>query len=130
MLLPLHQYPDYYATTDGEIISYRRFGKKKILKQSVSMGYFVVSMFGPLDERGKSIVTRRYVHQLVLEAHGFFRTKEKNQVRHKDNNKMNNSLDNIEWTDQTTNQSDRITNSTDVATIRKNKYWSSYRNYK
>lgn len=125
MELALQEYPDYYATTDGQIISYRRFGKRRVLRQSLSAGYLVVTMYRERDVHGKSEHVRRYVHQLVLEAHGFFRTEEKNQVRHKDNDRTNNSLDNIEWCDQTTNQFDRIANGTDVSTIRSKKYWST-----
>lgn len=119
MELPIPGFPKYYATIDGEIISYRR-GKRRIMKQSNSKGYLVVTLF---DEYSNNF--RRYVHQCVLEANGFFRSIEKNQVRHKDNNRTNNTLENLEWATQIVNQSDRLKAGTDVSTIRSQRYWSN-----
>lgn len=117
--LPIPNYPGYFATANGKVISYRR-GKRREMKQSVSQGYLVVSLF---DEN--SNVFRRYVHQVILEAHGFFRTAEKNQVRHIDNNPLNNNLKNIEWATQAENYSDRFANGTDMSSIRQRIFWST-----
>lgn len=124
--IPLDEYPGYYATQDGDVVSYRRFGKRRVLKKVVEChGYHVVTLYSKKDWDGKSNSSRRYVHQLILEAHGFKRTSGQWQVRHLNGDKLNNHIDNLTWGSQEENYADRVEHGTDVSTIRKNFSWSS-----
>lgn len=77
---------DYFVTKDGEVFK----GNKK-LKCNNHEGYRRVSI---TYEDGTS--KRQYVHRLVAEA--FIPNPEnKPFVNHKDGNKSNNSLENLEW---------------------------------
>lgn len=97
-------FEDYYITSDGEIYSYarilhRRDGKKirhpgKRLKPYIrSDGYLSVTLYN------RSVQRRFFVHRLVAQA---FIPNPDNlpQVNHKDENKANNSVDNLEWCTQ------------------------------
>lgn len=83
-----------YATEDGEIYSskIRNYLSKRIDKY----GYYVVTF-----KINKKTVSR-YVHRLVAQA--FVKNKDnKPQVNHKDSNKLNNSVTNLEWVTQLEN---------------------------
>lgn len=84
----LKEYPNYKISEDGTIISLYT-GKTK--SQHVgSTGYYMVS----LSHEGKSRPQR--VHRLL--ASMFISNPEKKpEVNHVDGNKLNNSLDNLEW---------------------------------
>ena len=74
-------------------LNYNHTGKGKILKQQQSMdGYYSVG----LSKNG--ILKRYYVHRLVAEA---FLPNSDNLplINHKDENKTNNNVDNLEWCD-------------------------------
>lgn len=72
---------------NGKIYCY----KTKILKQSIdSYGYAVVGL-----TKQKNIKTKK-VHRLILEAFVPI-SEEKLQVNHIDENKLNNTLENLEW---------------------------------
>lgn len=119
--LPIPGYHGYYATADGQIISYRRGNKRRELIKTVNThGYEIVSLYDDHGHQGN-----RYVHQLVLEAHGFMRSIKKDQVRHKNGVKTDNRLMNIEWCDQVENYKDRVEHKIDVSTIRQRFYWSN-----
>ncbi len=119
--LAIPGYHGYYATAGGDIISYRRAGKRRVLKRTVSgYGYEVVTLYDNASKQGN-----RYVHQLILEAHGMMRSVEKDQVRHKDGNKTNNVLSNIEWCDGFDNYEDRIKHGTCMSAIRQRLDWNT-----
>lgn len=81
-------FPDYKVTSDGRIFSYRR-GYEYELKLSLdSYGYLVVGL-----QNGKSRVTRK-VHRLVASA---FLGEDDRQINHKDCNKQNNQIENLEY---------------------------------
>lgn len=70
----------------------KREVKEKILKPcSNGNGYLYVSL-------GRGVENRRYIHRLVAEA---FIANPNNypQINHKDENRNNNSVDNLEWCD-------------------------------
>lgn len=83
--------PEYVISREGVVI---RLKTGKALSQSVnSCGYRVVAL--RKDGRGWRTTIGR-VHRLLAEA--FIPNPEnKVQVNHKDGNKLNNSLDNLEW---------------------------------
>lgn len=80
--------PSYAVTDDGQVWS---FYTNKFLKQKIDKyGYACVS----LSKDGKSL--SRTVHRLVAKA--FIPNPEnKPTVNHKDENKLNNCVDNLEW---------------------------------
>lgn len=82
---------NYYATDEGEIWSER--ANKFLSYQYDKNGYVKVSM---RSTDGKS---HRYsIHRLIMENFKPIYGMEKLQVNHKDGNKLNNKLSNLEWT--------------------------------
>ena len=88
MGVPVRNYPMYEVNEDGTIFSKYRM---KTLKASVTKsGYHSVELF---NENGSK---RILVHRLVAEA--FIPNPEHYpQVNHKDEDKSNNSVENLEW---------------------------------
>lgn len=98
---------DYKVSNTGKILtvaygpktcSVRHCKKSEIMKTSISRtGYERVHLF----KQGKDLT--RYVHRLVAEA---FISNPDNlpQVNHKDGNKLNNCVDNLEWVTASQNQ--------------------------
>lgn len=86
---------DYRVTENGDIISmvYRRSGKpKKLAPQRNVHGYAIIKLM----KGGKDITYR--VHRLVAMA--FVPNPEKLPcINHKDENKLNNNPNNLEWCD-------------------------------
>ena len=116
-------FPGYYATAEGDIISRRRGGIRRLKKTIESHGYQVVTLYTPRGFDGKSQPVRRYVHQLVLEAHGFIKTQEHDQVRHLNGNKVDNRINNLRWSCQSSNYEDRVEHGTDMVAIRQRLDW-------
>jgi len=80
----------YEISNEGEVISLY-FGKRKVLKQGLmTSGYKIVSLKKNKKQKMFS------VHRLLA---GHFIPNELNleQVNHKDGNKLNNLLENLEW---------------------------------
>lgn len=83
------EYSGYFATEDGLIFS-NKTGELKALTQRVQWSYKAVALV--LNGKG----TKRHVHRLVALA--FLDNPEnKPWVNHKDGNKFNNHVDNLEW---------------------------------
>jgi DNA-binding transcriptional regulator YiaG len=82
---------DYTITKSGEVINNHTL--RKVKPQPNGKGYLRVSIGGKL----------RFVHRLVAEKY-IPNPENKPQVNHKDGNKQNNSVDNLEWV---TNQQNR-----------------------
>lgn len=80
----INEFPDYEVSTLGEV---RNRTTMQMLRQVKSGGYTQVIIEGKY---------RRYVHRLVATA---FIPNDDNlpQVNHKDENKTNNNVDNLEW---------------------------------
>lgn len=93
---------DYFISSYGNFKS-KKLGVEKILKPTLnSNGYFIVS----LSKNGK--VTKRKIHQLVAEY--FLNHKPcgmKFVVNHKDCDKLNNNVENLEVISQRENTSKR-----------------------
>lgn len=87
MLVQLVSYPGYYVTDKGEVFSTRRGEFKAKALRSVN-GYLKTTF--ALGREAKSIS----VHRLVMEA---FYGPSPLQVNHRDGNKHNNNVDNLEY---------------------------------
>lgn len=88
---------NYQVSDEGFV---RNKTTKQILKGRLSKsGYLQVSI--KINETGK--FTNKYIHRLVAEF--FIENKEnKREVNHKDGNKENNSVNNLEWVTSSQNQ--------------------------
>ena len=91
---------NYEISSNGNV---RNKTTKKILKGRKSKsGYLQVSIKFDGEEKFKN----KYIHRLVAEA--FIENKyNKKEVNHKDGNKLNNNLDNLEWVTSSENQKHR-----------------------
>ena len=91
---------NYEVSDDGEI---RNKTTKHILKGRPTKGGGYLQVSIRYDEEKKFI--NRYVHRLVAEAFlSDTHTEEKNYVNHKDGNKINNKVDNLEWVTASENE--------------------------
>lgn len=90
-------YPRYWVSDHGRVYSTIRGGR--YLKQTISPpGYPYVSLMN-----ASGVATKICVHRLVADA--FIERKEEHQsVNHKDGNKTNNMLINLEWCTYQENQ--------------------------
>jgi hypothetical protein len=95
----IKEYRGYTFTDCGKVYSYRKGGKKEIKGAKDKDGYLKITL---IDKNGKSKYFRK--HRLI--AWAFLGYSEK-QVNHKDGNKVNNSLKNLEYVSQRENQSHR-----------------------
>lgn len=85
-------YPGYEISTYGQVRSYKRNRQGYILSQrSDRKGYLHVALNTP---NGKKNCT---VHRLVMLTFNPCDNCDKLEVNHKDENKSNNHLDNLEW---------------------------------
>ena len=85
-------YEGHYQVSNLGRVKSIKFGKEIILKQHINIkgGYYYVCLL----KNGKH--KNYYVHRLVAEAFLPI-TDNLPQVNHKDENKLNNSVDNLEW---------------------------------
>lgn len=82
-------YPGYYAGRDGTIYSSKR---NRVLKGAVnSQGYLVVNISDKKRHRRKERIHRMIATAWIPNPDG------KPEVHHKDENKVNNSVDNLAW---------------------------------
>ena len=92
---PLKGYENYYEITCSGIV--RNASTHKILRQENNKGYLRVA----LCKNNK--IQRHLVHRLV--ANNFITNKEfKRYVNHIDGNKLNNTIDNLEWVTASENE--------------------------
>ena len=90
----IDNFPNYYVTTDGKIYSkpYQRF----ISQKKDGAGYMLLAL------RNKGIRLDSLVHRLVAEAF-LDNPKNKSEVNHKNKNKSDNRVENLEWVTHTEN---------------------------
>lgn len=92
---------DYIITKNGEIIN--KHNNHKVKPQKNGKGYFRVSIGGKL----------LFVHRLVAEKY-IPNPNHKSQVNHKDGNKENNYIDNLEWVTNQENRNHAVNNSLQI----------------
>lgn len=110
----------YQVSNLGRVksLNYRHTGKGKILKPDKNKyGYLQVTLY----KNGK--YNRRFVHRLVARM---FIPNHKNlpQINHKDENKENNRIDNLEWCDAKYNINYGTRNERAAKSLLNNKYRS------
>lgn len=93
----------YYITEDGKC--YNSITGKWLKGQKNKNGYF--SYILTLPDGSKK---RLYAHRLVALAYIPNNNRNKNQINHKDGNKLNNNVENLEWVTQKENQQHALTN--------------------
>lgn len=87
MGVPIRGYPNYEIEPDGRVFSKY---SNKYLKQSMSGSYYSVELFNSHGSKRKTI------HRMVAEAY-IPNPDNLPQVNHKDENKLNNDVSNLEW---------------------------------
>lgn len=105
-MAPIPNFPNYFATDTGQIVSMR--GKNaKIRKTKINKGGYeiVIMSFDKVE-------TTRSVHTLVLEAFVGPRPAGMHAC-HNDGNKTNNHLSNLRWDSAKSNSDDRRKHETD-----------------
>jgi hypothetical protein len=86
-------YPDYLVTDAGKVISLK-FGKRKVLKNTVSQSGYTRVNIRPPGEKGKTIEVHRLVALTFIKRP---RNKEAFIVNHKNGKKSDNRVSNLEW---------------------------------
>lgn len=85
----INGYPDYAISDTGQVKSLRY---NRILKASVNdSGYAYINL--TFNKKKKTCA----IHRLVIEDFGPAKPDEYSIVDHKDKNKLNNHIDNLEW---------------------------------
>lgn len=90
-------FSDYCATADGKIYSFKRWrcnptGEKREIKPYKDRrGYLVVSIRNDAGKKKNVFVHQAVALAYIPNPHGY------TSVNHKDRNKENNSVDNLEW---------------------------------
>jgi hypothetical protein len=106
-LMRLENYPDYWITKDGRILSL--LGKKpKYIKPFKVKGYLKYQLY---DSDRKRIF--KYAHTLVLETYVCLRPIGMEGC-HNDGNKENNNVNNLRWDTRKANAQDSIKHGTQV----------------
>jgi len=87
-------FPDYEISSDGRVFSNRTVNRKE-LSPSTSTGYAKVALQGKNGKKDMQI--HRLVGMHFLDVPKNYKSM---VVNHKDGNKLNNKLSNLEWTDR------------------------------
>lgn len=88
MGVPIRGYPNYEIEPDGRVFS--KYSNRYLKPSLCNNGYYTVELFN--DKKSK----RKTVHRLVAEAY-IPNPDNLPQVNHKDENKLNNDVSNLEW---------------------------------
>ena len=114
---PIKGYERYEISSIGNV---RNSKTGRILKKDKSRNYYEVV----LSQQGK---TKKYaIHRLVAE-HFINNPKNKPQVNHKDGNKLNNNIENLEWVTVSENIKHSYTNGLQIHNQLGKFGWNSFR---
>ena len=94
----IKDFPDYFVHSDGYVVS-RKFGRERKLIGGKNGGG---SNYAQVTLRHNGVQVSPLLHRIVAE-HFIPRQNGKNEVNHKDGNKLNNCVDNLEWTSRKEN---------------------------
>ena len=88
----------YYITREGKVYisNYRNTGLAKEMKPRIIAGYYALGLEAPESNSKHRIQKIHKIHRLLAE-HFIPNPYNKPCINHKDGNKLNNSLDNLEW---------------------------------
>ena len=120
-LIKVPNYNGYYCNEDGQLFSDRSGVMKEIYGSLDKNGYLKITL---VNDDGKFIYLRK--HRIIIEA---FSGASELQVNHKDSNKINNALNNLEYVTGMENQCHRRLNegySVGVCWDKKSKKWRAY----
>jgi len=107
----LYNFPNYLISKEGKIYSKVR---NKYLKTNMNKdGYELAN----ISKNGKKY--SKSVHRLVMETYNPNNDKTKTQIHHKDNNRSNNCLDNLEWCTPSYNMKQAVLNGGKKSSCRK-----------
>lgn len=102
---PIKGFPDYFIHSDGYVIS-RKFGKERRMVGNMhgcNNRYVKVTLMQNGTQFGRAI------HRLVAE-HFLNAVDGKNEVNHKDGDKLNNKAENLEWVSAKENMQHSVKN--------------------
>ena len=91
MIKKISGYENYMADTEGNVFRIKKDGLKILKPIKNNDGYLQAYLYKFKKKNGK------LVHRLVLETFCPNKDSDKLTVNHKDEDKTNNSLDNLEW---------------------------------
>jgi len=88
-------YPTYEVSNLGRIktFNWKNSGQTRIMKPAIDKSGYLRTMLK--DENGK--ITTIKVHRVILNTFKYRSDYKKYEVNHKDGNKQNNNIDNLEW---------------------------------
>lgn len=95
MFKTIPHYPNYEVSSEGVVRNKTTGNNMKWIDNG--KGYKVVKLYNQDTPKGRLCL----VHRLVMSS--FLPTEEKKDVNHKDGNKANNSLNNLEWVTKSEN---------------------------
>jgi len=99
--MEIYGYPDYFISSYGNVMSCKRGKSKPLILHNDKKGYLRVSLGANRESN--------LVHRLVAKA--FIHNPDNySQVNHKDTNKKNNKVSNLEWCTNSMNMAHAIEN--------------------
>lgn len=90
-MIKVKDFEDYFVDENGNIYS-NKYSKQRLMKQNVSKkdGYVRIKLYK--NNYNKTFLLHRIIADAFIPNH-----ENKKEVNHKDGNKLNNSVSNLEW---------------------------------
>lgn len=119
--LKIEDYPDYYISDNGDVVSYKNGSKVYLTKCKDNYGYYVVALFNKYGRKTKK------VHRLVALAF-VSNPQNKETVNHINGIKTDNRVLNLEWS--TSKENTEHANNTGLTNIKGENHVNSVTNEK